>query len=102
MVLLSHCRATATAAGAAGTSCEIEEQQPAQRLEVDACAVCLDAAVDVTVVGCGHGICSECAEKVVTTQTGQQPVPPLCPFCRACIKGFEGYTTPRVWSNWEI
>jgi hypothetical protein len=104
-MVLSCCNVSTAAAGSDSCAvgcCEIEEQQLVQHLEVEACAVCLDAAVDVTVIGCGHGICSECAEKVVLTQSGQQPVPPLCPFCRSCIKGFEGYTMPRVWSNWEI
>ena len=49
------------------------------------CGVCLDAPVAVAPSGCCHGLCHDCAARMVA---GIKRDLPGCPFCRAPIKAW--------------
>ena len=51
------------------------------------CSICMDASVEVRIVGCGHTMCSSCASDwFARTPAGQQPE---CPTCRGPCADFE-------------
>jgi hypothetical protein len=53
------------------------------------CGVCYEApAASVTLRGCNHKLCTDCARGIVAW-TSSGPAAPSCPFCRATISGFE-------------
>ena len=51
------------------------------------CSICMDASVEVRIVGCGHTMCSSCASDwFARTPAGQQTE---CPTCRGPCTDFE-------------
>ena len=51
------------------------------------CSICMDASVEVRIVGCGHTMCSSCASDwFARTPVGQQTE---CPTCRGPCTDFE-------------
>ena len=51
------------------------------------CSICMDASVEVRIVGCGHTMCSSCASDwFARTPAGQQTE---CPTCRGPCADFE-------------
>eukprot|EP00208_Stichococcus_sp_RCC1054_P006605 CAMPEP_0206136432 /NCGR_PEP_ID=MMETSP1473-20131121/1666_1 /ASSEMBLY_ACC=CAM_ASM_001109 /TAXON_ID=1461547 /ORGANISM="Stichococcus sp, Strain RCC1054" /LENGTH=747 /DNA_ID=CAMNT_0053528967 /DNA_START=387 /DNA_END=2630 /DNA_ORIENTATION=- len=53
--------------------------------EADGCAICMDSALQVSIAGCGHGLCLHCAYRLCTRGLAT----PACPFCRAPIDIFQ-------------
>ena len=54
---------------------------------VTECGICMDASVEVRLVGCGHTMCSSCASDwFARTPAGQQTE---CPTCRGPCADFE-------------
>ena len=51
------------------------------------CGICLEAELDVSVNGCGHRLCIDCAIRLCEVNKK----PPLCPFCRNFIEGFHTF-----------
>lgn len=63
-------------AGAGGSRSPGDAEEQLQRLrEERTCKVCLDHAVSVVFVPCGHLVCAACAPNLQ-----------LCPICRAAIR----------------
>ena len=58
------------------------------------CSICMDASVEVRVVGCGHTMCSSCAAGwFARTPAGQVTE---CPTCRGPCTDFEPLVPPAV------
>lgn len=61
---------------------------------VTECSICMDASVEVRVVGCGHTMCSACAAGwFARTPAGQVTE---CPTCRGPCTDFEPLVPPAV------
>ena len=61
---------------------------------VTECSICMDASVEVRVVGCGHTMCSSCAAGwFARTPAGQVTE---CPTCRGPCTDFEPLVPPAV------
>ena len=61
---------------------------------VTECGICMDASVEVRVVGCGHTMCSSCAAGwFARTPAGQVTE---CPTCRGPCTDFEPLVPPAV------
>lgn len=52
----------------------------------EGCPICMDASMRVSVSGCGHGLCFDCARQLCNAR---EHTLPACPFCRRPIEGFE-------------
>lgn len=59
---------------------EVQEEDDEDSL----CGVCFAARVAVAPAGCGHGVCSGCAEQLCKGITRR---PLRCPFCRGVVSG---------------
>ena len=60
--------------------------RPVEALDAE-CSICMDASVEVRIVGCGHTMCSSCASDwFARTPAGQQTE---CPTCRGPCTDFE-------------
>ena len=58
------------------------------------CGICMDASVEVRVVGCGHTMCSACAAAwFARTPAGQVTE---CPTCRGPCTDFEPLVPPAI------
>ena len=58
------------------------------------CGICMDASVEVRIVGCGHTMCSSCAAGwFARTPAGQVTE---CPTCRGPCTDFEPLVPPAV------
>ena len=57
---------------------------------VQACSICMDAALEVSISICRHGLCRQCAYQLCARGLAA----PLCPFCRGPIQRFEAM--PRL------
>lgn len=54
-------------------------------LDAGTCAICMDSVAGLSVSGCCHTLCLQCAYKLCCKAKGV----PLCPFCRQSIGGFD-------------
>lgn len=72
---------------------DTDEEREVEKFGGSMCHICMDRQVRVSVIGCNHDLCFQCAR---TLCASQDHAVPQCPFCRQAINGFEAVTVLKT------